>query len=302
MIMSSFLTNPSLYQVYDLEQEAERAILEGEFDKAIERHSEAISGLSDVLSHIKDGKRQNDEKGLVLDDYGAIRSLEVLKEQINIRIDQLTQYKREPVHRNSHKEEINNSLLGGRDEILLNTLVDRINLALIRTLNIDARNDEPISKVHFIQSEKINALEHKLQILNFKEKSSKQTTLKLEDIQTKNTLLEELNSLYYSELMANHELVKRVVSGIQSLSKNNSESESTETKEIKPTGPQDENTQLKIAVSELQQRNAELERTKVSLEDQIVLLKERWNNLVKSARKRKDEQRLQLQQSDVQAQ
>lgn len=246
-----------LSEVYDLEQEAETATLQRDFDKASEYHTKAADKLTRVIENTSE------------DEFHTRESLQMLKFQILDRIKQLDRFATDKAYKQPTPT-IESTVYSSEP------LISAINMSLIKNLNIDVLKDSP-DKVKFIDADKINLLEHQLQLLNFKEKSSK-SALSIEEVRLKSKLLEELNSVYYTELMANKEFVKSLSGILQ---------EGTENP-VASTESLDRDEQFQATIGELQQKISELQREKLQLEDQIVMSKERWNNLVENARKRKD--------------
>ncbi|QPG76921.1 hypothetical protein FOA43_004315 [Brettanomyces nanus] len=167
--------------------------------------------------------------------------------KISSRIDQLNRFKEDKIRRRSSSNQPQDKL--EPPSISLSVFLDRLNSSLIRTLNIDSKNDKALNKVPFIQHDKINSLEHNLQLLNFKEKSTRQTSVKLEDVEEKNRLLTELNSLYYDELMADHHFIKRVITLIQSVSNGEPMEDASDS----------ERQQLRKTIGELQKQIDEMQ-------------------------------------------
>ncbi|KAG7841332.1 hypothetical protein KL942_001211 [Ogataea angusta] len=241
-------------------------MMKGDYSRSISCHESSIALLQDIIDRIA-------EESLI-NHFNTLNSLTTLKSQIVKRIDQLKlvqkskeynqQREKTPVKEKELCEEPDNQML-----------IEHIKLLMVKDLNFDLSSN----KVKFIEQDKINKLEHDLQLINFKEKSSKQQGI--EELKVKNSVLTELNLVYYSELMANHEFIRDLL-------------------ELLKNGPSqqsgDQYEQLKNVIDQLQQKIATQERDRIVLENQIIKLKERWNNLVESARKRKE---LELQQREA---
>ena len=90
---------------------------------------------------------------------------------------------------------------------------------------------------------------------------------------------------YYSEMLAQQEVIKDVVSVVKDL-------ESGMENNPRWTKVNQINDESVLAmVGEFQQRISNLEREKLHMENEIVKLKERWNNLVEGARRRKEQEK-----------
>ncbi|KAH3668505.1 hypothetical protein OGAPHI_002259 [Ogataea philodendri] len=229
------------------------ATIKADYTRAIGCHESSIALLQDIIDKI------NEES--LINHFNTINSLKTLKLQIEKRIDQLrlVQKSKESKQLRDQTPIIKES---SAISVTDTTLTDQIRLLMAKDLNYDMETN----KVKFIDQEKINQLEHELQLLNFKEKSSKQQTL--EEAKLKTDTLTDLNLVYYSELMASHEFIKDLL-------------------KLLGTGPQqndiDQYQELKTTIDDLQQKLATQERDRILLENQIIKLKERWNNLVESA-------------------
>lgn len=175
-------------------------------EDAISYHSDASSKIDDVIDQLNRSHKSE------TDEFNTIKSLRVLQSQINSRIAQLRliDEKGKRSNNNGKSDNQNKGIISQRDSII----IQKINKDLIDTLSIDALHDSTLTKVPLINNDQINTLEHKIQILNFKEKSLKKL-LTQDEIVTKCKYLSQLNSCYYNEIHVNHEFIKRVVSLIK---------------------------------------------------------------------------------------
>lgn len=230
------------------------------------------------------------------DEFGAVDSLMVLKNQITSRIAQLNSMLKE-------KTKVDNSNSSGNAKTaepnkaltahspsplpytstlqnvsiqLFNSTLADIETSLLKNLNIrisNAPSNTRNFKIPLINKDQINQIEHSLQLLNFKGS---------DDLKLRNEYLTKLNMLYYSEMLAEQQTIKDVVSVIKDV-ESIMESDNKWKKVDQITD--DSVTEM---LGELQQRISGLEREKLHMENQIVRLKERWNTLVENVRRRKE--------------
>lgn len=297
----STFNNGVFSQVYQSEQDAERATHNGDYVSAVHHHNNAITKLNMLVTKLI----QRD----VNDEFGVVDSLVVLKNQINTRMNQLQtliknqQLKKtgssandlntritkpetlnslgstkEPPMSNSSAHTIPSNLENASVQ-LFNSTVAEIETSLLKNLNIniaDVPNTKRAYKVPLINKTQINQLEHSLQLLNFKGSS---------DLKLRNDYLSKLNMLYYSELLADHEVIKDVVSVVKDLESGMENNK----KWVKVNQITDDS--VYDTIGELQQRISTLEREKLQMENEIVKLKERWNTLIEGARRRKEQEK-----------
>jgi len=292
-------TNEDFLKIYELEQSAERATLLNKIDDAISYHATARDNLQRIIdSNFPKGKDKGADRSS--DWYNTRATLEVLKKQILQRIAELKAYKVE-YETLKKKQKLNEKKKNGnisenpddkRDRVgekiiapskspQLGAFIDKINTALISTLNIDAVHDVNLDRLPYINDNAINSIEHELQLLNFKENYIKQSQLSLDELVQRNKLISQLNSYYRSELAANRQFVSRVISVVRSASDKNTNS----TKNTK-----DDEIPYRKIIADLQRRISDLETSNDAAQNEMAALKERWNNLVKTARRKKDQQ------------
>ncbi|GME74382.1 unnamed protein product [Ambrosiozyma monospora] len=323
-----------LSDVYELEQEAERATLKNDLTTAIKFHSQSINKLDDVIQKIQ----KNDSSGSNRY-FQTLQSLQLLKTQAQSRVDQLKLIKdrrhqqqqrlgsngnkaqtsqqqlamlvqaaqgkktgslqqqqqlkhlvsSESTSANQYTNTSNDNVNATGELQLIQALTSRISISLLKNLNVSfnptAMAPTSTPKVQFIEHQKINDLEHQLQLLNFKEKYTKSTE-NMDDLKFKNDLLANLNLIYYSELLANQEFVKELLGSLKLVNQLQLTDETND--ESTDSGDKITDKELRDIIQQQQLRISGLERDKIMLENQIVKLKERWNGLVENARRRKE--------------
>lgn len=210
------------------------------------------------------------------DEFGAIDSLVLLKNQITSRVNELrslqtistsSETNKEPISQISTKEPIDHELESATVQLFNSTIVD-IETSLLRNLGIrivDVPNNTKTFKPKLINQDQINHLEHSLQLMNFKDK---------EDFQLRNSYLSKLNMLYYNEMMAQQQTIKDVVSIVKDV-ESNMESD----KRWKKIDQITDDSLLEI-IGDFQKKVAILEREKLHMENEIVYLKEKYNSFV----------------------
>lgn len=237
-------------------------------------HSNAITKLNLLINSIV-------ERNLP-DDFGVLDSLKVLQNQITSRISQLqklstSNISQAPNHvRNNSLPSISiQSTIGNASLQMLNATIADIQNSLVKNVNVTD------SKVSLINKEKINHLEHELQLLNFKNST---------DLKLKNELLTKLNMLYYSEIVAFQESSTEILNTIKNINLTMSNDDNDNNKDhdnnhwISINQPNDESTHK--VIHGLQMKISALERDKLHMENEIVKLKERWNDLMENSSKR----------------
>lgn len=254
----------------------------------------------------------------VQDEFGVVDSLVVLKNQIASRMSQL-----QTLIATEQAKQVRNSTnatgklkaatpaSNGKDLLLkqtsgspspgpvlstlentslqlFNSSLAEIETSLLKNLNIkmsDIPSNSRSYKVPMINKSQINQIEHSLQLLNFKGS---------DDLKLRNEYLTKLNMFYYSEMLAQQEVIKDVVSVVKDL-ESGMENNPRWTKVN-----QINDESVLTMVGELQQRISDLEREKLHMENEIVKLKERWNNLVEGARRRKEQEKeLYISRTDI---
>lgn len=281
--------NP-LIQIYQSEQDAERATHNQDYISAIHHHNNAITKLNMLVTKIlQENKR---------DEFGVVDSLEVLRNQITSRLNQLQNLIR--YEQMQKKSNTNNTSSKGLSSInktndlssistkpsienaslqLFHSTIAEIETSLLKNLNIrinEIPNNVNFYKVPMINKAEINQIEHSLQLLNFKGS---------DDLKLRNDYLTKLNMLYYSEMLADQEVVKDVVTVIKDV-----ESGMENNKKWTKINQINDESAFNI-IDELQKKISTLEREKLHMENEIVKLKERWNNLVEGARRRKEHEK-----------
>ncbi|GME73216.1 unnamed protein product [[Candida] boidinii] len=189
-------------------------------------------------------------------------------------------------------------------------MINQINRSMILNLNIDLNNfllgNGVPKKLNLLDQQKINDLEHKLQLINFHELSSKKSNIssnsKNKKFNSQNNdsnnnnnhdsqkveILHELSSIYANQLANQSHFILDLIKIISSQNNiiYNTTNESTE---YPDTNGYTENIKsYQMVIENLQEEKSSLQRDKVLLEDQVVKLKERWNGLIESARRRKE--------------
>ncbi|GMF09977.1 unnamed protein product [[Candida] boidinii] len=190
-------------------------------------------------------------------------------------------------------------------------MINQINRSMILNLNIDLNNfllgNGVPKKLNLLDQQKINDLEHKLQLINFHELSSKKSNISSnsknkkfnsQNIDSNNNnnnhdsqkveILHELSSIYANQLANQSHFILDLIKIISSQNNiiYNTTNESTE---YPDTNGYTENIKsYQMVIENLQEGKSSLQRDKVLLEDQVVKLKERWNGLIESARRRKE--------------
>lgn len=246
----------------------------------------------------------------VQDDFGVVDSLIVLKNQITSRMNQLqtliateqAKQARKATTSTGKSRTAISSTSNGKDQLLkqpsgspspgpilptlenaslqlVNSSIAEIETSLLKNLNIrmsEVPNNTRSYKVPMINKSQINQIEHSLQLLNFKGS---------DDLKLRNEYLTKLNMFYYSEMLAQQEVIKDVICVVKDLEPGMEKNP----KWTKVSQINDESV-LDI-IGELQQRISTLEREKLHMENEIVKLKERWNNLVEGARRRKEQEK-----------
>ena len=246
----------------------------------------------------------------IQDEFGVVDSLVVLKNQISSRMSQLqtliaaeqAKQQRKTANSVGRPKALATPASNGKDLLLkqtsgssspgpvlptlenaslqlFNSSLAEIETSLLKNLNIkmsDVPNNTRSYKVPMINKPQINQIEHSLQLLNFKGS---------DDLKLRNEYLTKLNMFYYSEMLAQQEVIKDVVSVVKDL-------ESGMENNPRWTKVNQINDESVLAmVGEFQQRISNLEREKLHMENEIVKLKERWNNLVEGARRRKEQEK-----------
>ncbi|OWB54289.1 hypothetical protein B5S28_g134 [[Candida] boidinii] len=190
-------------------------------------------------------------------------------------------------------------------------MINRINRSMILNLNLDLNNfllgNGVPKKLNLLDQQKINDLEHKLQLINFHELSSKKTNItsnsknKIKNSNNTNNdsnnnnhdsqkveVLHELSSIYASQLANQSHFILdliKIISSQNNMIYNNT----NEPNEYQDTNGYTESIKsYQMVIENLQEEKSTLQRDKVLLEDQVVKLKERWNGLIESARRRKE--------------
>lgn len=291
-----------LIQIYQSEQDAERATRNKDYVSAIQYHNNAITKLNVLATRILQKDTQ--------DEFGVADSLLVLRNQITSSLNRLqTLIKAEQLKKTgTGKTESSPGKLGKFSKSttginttplkesssspvpvlpamenasleLFNSTLAEIETSLLKNLNIrisNVPNNTKNYKFSMINKQEINQTEHSLQLLNFKGS---------DDLKLRNEYLTKLNMLYYSEMLAEQEVIKDVVSSIKDFElgmENNK-------KWTKINQINDES--VFQVIGELQHKISGLERDKLHMENEIVRLKERWNNLVEGARRRKEQEK-----------
>lgn len=227
------------------------------------------------------------------DEFGVVDSLEVLRNQITSRLNQLENLmryeqmeKKANLTKNSSKgssSKTNNistkPLIENASLQLFHSTIAELETSLLKNLNIRANevpNNIKSYKVPLINKTEINQIEHSLQLLNFKGS---------DDLKLRNDYLTKLNTLYYSEMLADQEVIKDVVTVIKDV-----ESGMENNKKWTKINQITDESAFNI-IDELQKKISNLEREKLHMENEIIKLKERWNNLVEGARRRKEQEK-----------
>lgn len=212
--------------------------------------------------------------------------MNVFKQQIQDRIEVLKIVKSKPLIGSSRDTDTdasnaNKSILSRNDSIdvkILKYIINEIKMSFVKNvnINIDSLKSSKNFKIPFIDKDKISHLEHSLQLLTIGTGTN-------QDIKLKNEYLTQLNSLYYTELMSTHNCLSDIIRVLKddSFDSNAGDEESRDDTMI---DFQNE------TIGQLQKRVNSLERDKMQMELQIIKLKERWNGLVESARKRRESQ------------
>lgn len=283
-----------LVDVYQSEQDAERATHNGDYLSAVQHHNNSITKLNLLVSDFLQ-KNQTDE-------FGALDSLVILKNQILSRINQLKLLHHKEKEKEKKNVKLNDTgtpavksnvstpipsvsqnatITNANSNIsiqLFNSTLAEIETSLLKNMNInisDVPKNPKSWKVPMINKEQISQLEHSLQLLNFKNSN---------DTQLKNEYFSKLNMLYYSEMMAQQKIIKDVVTVIKDVETSMETNPSWQKiNQITDSGVYD-------IISDLHKQIAGLERDKIHMENEIVRLKERWHELVERVTKRKEEQ------------
>lgn len=228
----------------------------------------AITKLNLIITDLLQ-KNENDE-------FGAVDSLVLLKNQITLRVNELKRL-HETVASSETDEKPNvqtpnkipfNQTLESVTIQLFNSTIAEIEASLLKNLSIrisDVPTNMKAFKPKFINQDQINHLEHSLQLMNFKG---------TDDFQLRNSYLSKLNMLYYNEMMAQQQTIKDVVSIVKDV-ESNMESEERWKKVDQIT----DDSLLEI-IGDFQKKVAELEREKLHMENEIVFLKEKYNSFV----------------------
>lgn len=244
-----------------MQQDAQKLTEKGHFKEAIESHLSSISLIDNLIQST--------------DNVSIKDPLIVMKEQIQDRISDLQVVQSRPVITTKLMENTQSLPSSQSEDVtnvkLLNYMLNEIKVSFLKNvnLNIDNTPKQKTYKIPYIDKDKISHLEHSLQLITIG------GGLTDKDYRLKNEYLSQLNSLYYTELRSCQDCLSDIM-GILKEDSNPTQLQSSE--------PQDE------VIGELQRRVNSLEREKIQMEVQIVKLKERWNGLVESARKRKESQ------------
>jgi hypothetical protein len=224
----------------------------------------------------------------VPDDFGIIDSLMVLKNQITSRINQLqklineskdTSNKLISSNKNNNTTTTTTTPTKTDNEISLklsNSIISDIQLSLLKNLNLRI-NEIPDNiknknlKIPLINKLEINKNEHELQILNFNNSN---------DLKLRNHYLNNLNMLYYSELLLYQETIKDIILIIKNM-ETNIENKNIENGNWIKINQINDNSVYNI-INDLQIKISNLEIDKLHMENEIVNLKERLNNLMEN--------------------
>lgn len=230
----------------------------------------AITKINIVITNLLE-KRKTDE-------FGAIESLVLLKDQISKRVHQLktvVSFDESSTTNTSPRKETTQitpkhgvpTLENATLQLLNSTLAD-IETSLLKNQNIRISSIPSNIKSYkppFINKDQINHLEHSLQLLNFNDS---------QDYQLRNEYLKKLNMLYYSEMMAQQETIKDIVNVVKDV-ESNMESNSQWKKVDQIT-----DDSLLVILDDFQKKISLLERDKLHMENEIVFLKERYNTFI----------------------
>lgn len=262
-----------------MQQDAQKLTEKREFQAAIDALLSSISLIDNIIDST--------------DDSYIIEPLRVFKLQINDRISDLQTLKSKPliispnlIDQTSRTTNVSSIGETTTNVKLLNYMLNEIRVSFIKNINWDITNipKHKTYKIPFIDKDKISHLEHSLQLMTIGGGNSDK------DIKLKNDYLSQLNALYYTELRSCQDCLSDIISVLKADTDQISDfnlipgvdSDSKENTII--ADPQNE------TIGKLQRRVNSLEREKIQMEIQIVKLKERWNGLVESARKRKESQ------------
>ncbi|CDK25366.1 unnamed protein product [Kuraishia capsulata CBS 1993] len=256
-----------LNRAYQLESDAERATLRGDISKAIEYHEKAYEVLKEFTKETEGpGQKEN---GLD-EDFGVTKAIHTLLSQIDRRMEELRKVKklRERPSTQNLERTPEKTKQAEQDKSSADMLINQINVLLIKNLNVDL-TDKSLGQIELPAELQVQDLQHKLRIIGLSD--SKKKNLSLE-----NEMLTKLNAYYQSQI---HTQKTFIVELYELLLKSSSQGV--------PSIPHYKE-EYKVIIGDLQQKLSEVEKDKVILESQVVKLKERWNGLVESARKRKE--------------
>lgn len=231
----------------------------------------AITKLNLIITNLLQ-KTQHDE-------FGAIDSLVLLKNQITSRVNELRR-----VHESSNPIPQDTPLSNSPQTLqptvpitptlehatiqLFNSTLADIETSLLKNQNIRISNvpkNTKSFKPKLINQDQINHLEHLLQLMNFEGS---------DDYQLRNSYLKKLNMLYYTEMMAQQQTIKDIVSVVKDV-----ESSLEIDSRWKKIDQITDDSLLEI-LGDFQKKIATLEREKLHMENEIIFLKERYNSFI----------------------
>ena len=226
------------------------------------------------------------------DEFGSMDALNILKNQITSRISQLQSIVDVNVLNTMGHKASNTRLATSNNKTdtlenvslqLFHSIIAEIETSLLKNLRI-RMSEVPATtqnyNVQLINRDEIRQLEHHLQLLNFKGSS---------DLRERNKCLSKLNTLYYSEMIMCHNAVKDVVSVIKDV-----ESGMQNNKRWSKIDAITDDTTVDI-IGDLQQKISSLERDKLHMENEIVVLKERSNSELEVTKRHRLDAELSIQ-------